>query len=280
MCNPQAHLDAKQEKLERFKKKTSGEKVGTRHRQSSFPNPTEDYDARSVAAPNNPSFEELLEIGMKLQNQPAPPSPEEPIVKKGPKTQSLVGMTRELQKKVSIISYHGALYFFNGRYYEYLDTDRLLMLYREYVDYDLNHESSLYGHKDLYQCCATDPEIQREEPKGEPIYAPLKNGIFVLGEEKLYPHSPDQLTFTCIKPNTIHRQNARYLTVFCGRSHMETRSFWNDSGWQSAICLSIRLVENSSSSWAMPEIAARVFWETLFSGFILRSQSVTCGSVR
>lgn len=73
------------------------------------------------------------------------------------------------------------------------------MLYREYVDYDLNHESSLYGHKDLYQCCATDPEIQREEPKGEPIYAPLKNGIFVLGEEKLYPHSPDQLTFTCIK---------------------------------------------------------------------------------
>lgn len=199
MCNPQAHLDAKQEKLERFKKKRAEKKLALAIDKSSFPNPTEDYDARSVAAPNNPSFEELLEIGMKLQNQPAPPSPEELIVKKGPKTQSLVGMTRELQKKVSIISYHGALYFFNGRYYEYLDTDRLLMLYREYVDYDLNHESSLYGHKDLYQCCATDPEIQREEPKGEPIYAPLKNGIFVLGEEKLYPHSPDQLTFTCIK---------------------------------------------------------------------------------
>lgn len=199
MCNPQAHLDAKQEKLERFKKKRAEKKLALAIDKSSFPNPTEDYDARSVAAPNNPSFEELLEIGMKLQNQPAPPSPEEPIVKKGPKTQSLVGMTRELQKKVSIISYHGVLYFFNGRYYEYLDTDRLLMLYREYVDYDLNHESSLYGHKDLYQCYATDPEIQREEPKGEPIYAPLKNGIFVLGEEKLYPHSPDQLTFTCIK---------------------------------------------------------------------------------
>lgn len=36
MCNPQAHLDAKQEKLERFKK-TSGEKVGTRHRQKFVP---------------------------------------------------------------------------------------------------------------------------------------------------------------------------------------------------------------------------------------------------
>lgn len=127
MCNPQAHLDAKQEKLERFKKKRAEKKLALAIDKSSFPNPTEDYDARSVAAPNNPSFEELLEIGMKLQNQPAPPSPEEPIVKKGPKTQSLVGMTRELQKKVSIISYHGALYFFNGRYYEYLDTDRLLI---------------------------------------------------------------------------------------------------------------------------------------------------------
>ena len=80
------------------------------------------------------------------------------LSKRDPKHSLIVGMTRALKKKVSIISYHGALYFFNGRYYEYLDTDRLLMLYREYVDYDLNHESSLYGHKDLYQCCATDPE--------------------------------------------------------------------------------------------------------------------------
>lgn len=140
-----------------------------------------------------------MNVRKELQNHPVPPTPEEPIVKKGPQTQDIVGMTRALKKKVSIISYHNALYFFNGRYYEYLDTDRLLMLYREYVDYDLNHESSLYGHKDLYQCYATDPNIQREEPKGEPIYAPLKNGIFILGEKKLYPHSPDRLTFTYIK---------------------------------------------------------------------------------
>ena len=63
MCNPQAHLDAKQEKLERFKKKRAEKKLALAIDKSSFPNPTEDYDARSVAAPNNPSFEELLEIG-------------------------------------------------------------------------------------------------------------------------------------------------------------------------------------------------------------------------
>lgn len=36
MCNPQAHLDAKQEKLERFKK-NERRKVGTRHRQKFVP---------------------------------------------------------------------------------------------------------------------------------------------------------------------------------------------------------------------------------------------------
>lgn len=193
--------DRIQKERERFEKKRA-EKRGRLKplsEERTLPDPMEYFNVRSAVAPKIPNRDELMNIEKELQNHPAPPSPEEPIVKKGPKTQSLVEMTRELKKKVSIISYHGALYFFNGRYYEYLDTDRLLMLYREYVDYDLNHESSLYGHKDLYQCCATDPEIQREEPKGEPIYAPLKNGIFVLGEEKLYPHSPDQLTFTCIK---------------------------------------------------------------------------------
>ena len=45
MCNPQAHLDAKQEKLERFKKKRAEKKLALAIDKSSFPNPTEDYDA-------------------------------------------------------------------------------------------------------------------------------------------------------------------------------------------------------------------------------------------
>lgn len=193
--------DRIQKERERFKKKRAEKllKVAASTDEYAFPKPLEKVDVRSAVAPKIPNRDELMNVRKELQNHPVPPTPEEPIVKKGPQTQDIVGMTGALKKKVSIISYHNALYFFNGRYYEYLDTDRLLMLYREYVDYDLNHESSLYGYKDLYQCYATDPNIQREEPKGEPIYAPLKNGIFILGEKKLYPHSPDRLTFTYIK---------------------------------------------------------------------------------
>lgn len=132
-------------------------------------------------------------------SEPGNPPPPAPILKKAPKTQYIVGMKGELKKRVSIISYGNALYYHNGYYYAYLDAEHLIRLYREHVDYELNYESSLYGYKDLYECCVTDPKLQRSEAENEPIYAPLQNGIFDLEKQRLYPHSPDRLTFTCIK---------------------------------------------------------------------------------
>ena len=132
-------------------------------------------------------------------SEPGNPPHPAPVLKKAPKTQYIVGMTSELNKRVSIISYGNALYYHKGYYYAYLDAEHLIRLYREHVDYELNYESSLYGYKDLYECCVTDPKLQRSEAENEPIYAPLQNGIFDLEKQRLYPHSPDRLTFTCIK---------------------------------------------------------------------------------
>lgn len=132
-------------------------------------------------------------------SEPGNPPHPAPVLKKAPKTQYIVGMTSELNKRVSIISYGNALYYHNGYYYAYLDAEHLIRLYREHVDYELNYESSLYGYKDLYECCVTDPKLQRSEAENEPIYAPLQNGIFDLEKQRLYPYSPDRLTFTCIK---------------------------------------------------------------------------------
>lgn len=136
-------------------------------------------------------------------SEPGNPPHPAPVLKKASKTQYktqyIVGMTGELNKRVSIISYGNALYYHNGYYYAYLDAEHLIRLYREHVDYELNYESSLYGYKDLYECCVTDPKLQRSEAENEPIYAPLQNGIFDLEKQRLYPHSPDRLTFTCIK---------------------------------------------------------------------------------
>ena len=109
---------------------------------------------------------------------PTPEPTPEPILKKAPKTQYIVGMTGELNKRVSIISYGNALYYHNGYYYAYLDAEHLIRLYREHVDYELNYESSLYGYKDLYECCVTDPKLQRSEAENEPIAKHIKRTIY------------------------------------------------------------------------------------------------------
>lgn len=126
------------------------------------------------------------------------PTPE-PAIKKVSKAQSLVEVAEEAKKHVHIISYGNTLYYYNNYYYTQLDAKQLIKLYRKYVDYELNNESSLRGYKELYGCFMTDPQIECSEPEDEPIYAPLENGIFDLVEWKLYPHSPDQITFTYIK---------------------------------------------------------------------------------
>ena len=87
-------------------------------------------------------------------------------------------MTGELNKRVSIISYGNALYYHNGYYYAYLDAEHLIRLYREHVDYELNYESSLYGYKDLYECCVTDPSAVRR--KMNPFMRPCKMASLTL----------------------------------------------------------------------------------------------------
>ena len=99
------------------------------------------------------------------------PTPE-PAVKKVSKDQSLVDLTRKLKKDVHIISYGNTLYYHNGYYYTQLDANQLIKLYREHVDYELNHESSLHGYKELYGCFMTDPQIECSESGDGSIYAP------------------------------------------------------------------------------------------------------------
>ena len=156
------------------------------------PNPFEDSSAIATESPKN-------EDTLNTTRKHADAKPTKSAGIKTSKKQSLVETTRELKKYIHIISCGGVLYYHNEYYYTQLDSKQLIKLYRQNVDYELNNESSLRGYKDLYDCLVTDPQIECSEPEDEPIYAPLENGILDLMEWKLYPHSPDQITFTCIK---------------------------------------------------------------------------------
>lgn len=159
----------------------------------------------------------------------------EPAIKKAPKAQSLVELAGELKKYVHIISYGNILYYHNEYYYTQLDSNQLIKLYRQNVDYELNNKSSLRGYKDLYDCLVTDPQIECSEPEDEPIYAPLENGILDLMEWKLYPHSPDQITFTCIKakydPQAKCQIFEEYLQRVTGGDFLLSKRVWMAIGY-------------------------------------------------
>lgn len=162
------------------------------------------------------------------------PTPE-PAIKKVSKAQSLVELAEEAKKNVHIISCGNTLYYYNNYYYTQLDAKQLIKLYRKYVDYELNNESSLRGYKDLYDCLVTDPQIECSEPEDEPIYAPLENGILDLMEWKLYPHSPDQITFTCIKakydPQAKCQIFEEYLQRVTGGDSLLSERVWMAIGY-------------------------------------------------
>lgn len=103
------------------------------------------------------------------------------------------------------------------------------------MDYELNNKSSLRGYKDLYDCLVTDPQIECSEPEDEPIYAPLENGILDLMEWKLYPHSPDQITFTCIKakydPQAKCQIFEEYLQRVTGGDFLLSKRVWMAIGY-------------------------------------------------
>lgn len=86
------------------------------------------------------------------------------------KRRSIVEMVQKLKKYVPIVVCGDVLYYYNGYYYEAIGLEKLIKLYRKYVDYDLNNEPSLYAYKDLYQCCTTDPELERSEPENQSIH--------------------------------------------------------------------------------------------------------------
>ncbi len=154
------------------------------------PNPFEDSSAIATESPKN---EDTLNTMRKHADA-------QPTKSAGIKPQTVPCRNDKGTKKyIHIISCGGVLYYHNEYYYTQLDSKQLIKLYRQNVDYELNNESSLRGYKDLYDCLVTDPQIECSEPEDEPIYAPLENGILDLMEWKLYPHSPDQITFTCIK---------------------------------------------------------------------------------
>ena len=192
------------------------------------PNPFEDSNAVAIESPKN---EDTLNTTRKHADAQSTKS----AGLKTSKRRSIVEMVQKLKKYVPIVVCGDVLYYYNGYYYEAIGLEKLIKLYRKYVDYDLNNEPSLYAYKDLYQCCTTDPELERSEPENQSIHAPLENGVYDLMKKELKPHDPRRLIFTYIKASYDESAECPVFNSFLkqithGNPQLEER-FWMAIGY-------------------------------------------------
>lgn len=111
---------------------------------------------------------------------------------------SVCQMEDELLEKAGFIYRKTVLYYYNGQYYEPIDAEGVIALYRQYISPGLDGVKNLRNHMDIYKCLKADPRLKYEDSLKDKPYCPLKNGILYLNKMKLKHHSPKRRTFTVL----------------------------------------------------------------------------------
>lgn len=111
---------------------------------------------------------------------------------------SVCQMEEELLEKTDFLYRKSVLYHYNDRYYESIDAEGVVSLYRQYISPGLDGVKNLRNHLDIYKCMKANPRLKYEDSLKDKPYCPLKNGILYLNKMKLKHHSSKRITFTVL----------------------------------------------------------------------------------
>lgn len=76
---------------------------------------------------------------------------------------SVCQMEDELLEKAGFIYRKTVLYYYNGQYYEPIDAEGVIALYRQYISPGLDGVKNLRNHMDIYKCLKADPRLKYED---------------------------------------------------------------------------------------------------------------------
>lgn len=111
---------------------------------------------------------------------------------------SVCQMEEDLLEKTGFLYRKSVLYHYNDRYYESIDAEGVVSLYRQYISPGLDGVKNLRNHLDIYKCMKANPRLKYEDSLKDKPYCPLKNGILYLNKMKLKHHSSKRITFTVL----------------------------------------------------------------------------------
>lgn len=119
-----------------------------------------------------------------------------------------------IKEKAHLMKYGDCLYVYNGKCYDIIDSNGVISLYRDRVDDKLGFEKNLSSISQLYKFLCTDSSIVVEKlPKNRRI-AVLRNGIYDVMGEKLFPHSHKEIVFSYINSNYVEGEGCKCFDQF------------------------------------------------------------------
>lgn len=102
---------------------------------------------------------------------------------------SVCQMEDELLEKTDFLYRKSVLYHYNDRYYESIDAEGVVSLYRQYISPGLDGVKNLRNHLDIYKCMKANPRLKYEdtlrnhfadsEPRREILYNSAKGGYLL-----------------------------------------------------------------------------------------------------
>ena len=164
----------------------------------------------------------------------------------------LCQMEEDLLEKAGFIYRKTVLYYYNGQYYEPIDAEGVIALYRQYISPGLDGVKNLRNHMDIYKCLKADPRLKYEDSLKDKPYCPLKNGILYLNKMKLKHHSPKRRTFTVL--------DVYYGFQCYRRTRRPSISYLQEHGLDLSISCKIKAI----SEWKLDLMAAKVFEHLTF----------------
>lgn len=111
---------------------------------------------------------------------------------------SVCQMEEKMLEKTDFLYRKSVLYHYNDQYYEAIDAEGVVALYRQYISPGLDGVKNLRNHLDIYKCMKANPRLKYEDSLKDKPYCPLKNGILYLNKMKLKHHSSKRITFTVL----------------------------------------------------------------------------------
>ncbi len=120
---------------------------------------------------------------------------------------SVFAVAEKLIKCAQIIYYGGAIYYFNGACYEYVDLRRMVTLMKRFIDREtMLSLSSTKFVQEVHACIKLSEYIDADDQldeNGDGRYVTFNNGTVDILTGALYPHSPKFLTFFCLNADYI-----------------------------------------------------------------------------